>query len=52
MPLLELLKKQLTGTKLLFHFLFWSFHWYASVCFPSAHHGAIAEGGSSLTNRI
>ncbi len=29
MPLLELLKKQFTGTKMLFHVLFWGFHWYA-----------------------
>lgn len=27
MPFLELMKKQFTGTKLLFHFLFWTFHW-------------------------
>lgn len=27
MPFMELLKKQFTGTKLLFHFLFWTFHW-------------------------
>lgn len=27
MGLLPLLKKQLTPTKLLFHFLFWTFHW-------------------------
>lgn len=27
MSLLVLLKKQLTPTKLLFHVLFWAFHW-------------------------
>lgn len=27
MPLLTLLRKQLTPTKLLFHFLFWTFQW-------------------------
>jgi NADPH oxidase len=27
MSLGTLLKKQLTPTKLLFHFLFWTFHW-------------------------
>ncbi|RKU48306.1 hypothetical protein DL546_007824 [Coniochaeta pulveracea] len=27
MSMVTLLKKQLTGTKLLFNFLFWSFHW-------------------------
>jgi hypothetical protein len=27
MSLFTLLKKQLTPTKLFFHFLFWTFHW-------------------------
>jgi NADPH oxidase len=27
MSLITLVKKQFTPTKLLFHFLFWTFHW-------------------------
>lgn len=27
MGYLELIKKQFTASKLLFHFLFWTFHW-------------------------
>ena len=39
MAFLTLLKKQFTPTKLLFHFLFWVFHWgifaYGWYAFPS-----------------
>jgi NADPH oxidase len=38
MAFLTLLKKQFTPTKLLFHFLFWVFHWgifaYGWYAFP------------------
>lgn len=27
MGYLELIKKQFTASKLIFHFLFWTFHW-------------------------
>jgi NADPH oxidase len=41
MPLLTLLKKQLTPTKLFFHFVFWTFHW---AIFAYGWY-AIPEGG-------